>query len=56
MHGPPTREDKSGAEQNGVWFGVCHPNRPANRSAFVCLLPNREFCSAFCWAASFTDA
>jgi len=56
MHGPPTREDKSGAEQIGVWFGVCHPNRPANRSAFVCLLPNRGFCSAFCWAASFTDA
>jgi len=55
MYGPPTREVNSGAEQNDVLFGVCCPNRGANRSASVCLLPNRQFCSAVCWAASSSD-
>jgi len=56
MYGPPTREVNSGAKQNDVLFGVCCPNRGANRSASVCLLPNRQFCSAVCWAASSSDA
>jgi len=55
MHGPPTREGNSGAEQNRHLFGVCCPNRRPNRSAFCCLFPNRPFCSAFCWAASCSD-
>jgi len=54
-HGSTTRDCNSGAEQNDVMFGVCYPNRLADRMAYMCLLPNRVFWSAFCWAASFTD-
>jgi len=54
-HESPTREANSWAEQNGVLFGLCCPNGLPNRCAFVRLLPNRPFCSAFCWAAASTD-
>jgi len=53
--GPPTREGNSGAEQNRNPFGLCCPNRRRNRSAFVCLFPNRPFWSAFCWPAPSSD-
>jgi len=55
MPNGPSRQVNRGTDQNRVLFGVCYPNRRPNRSASVCLFPNKPFCSAFCWAASFTD-
>jgi len=52
---PPTRVGNSGAEQNRILCGLRYPNRRANETAIVCLLPNRLICWALCWAASFTD-
>jgi len=55
FQGPPSREANRDAEQNDVLFGLCCPNRRTNRYAFVCLLPNRQFCSAVCSFASSSD-
>jgi len=55
MQGSSSREVNNIGEQNGVLFGLCCPTRRTNRSALVCLLPNKHFCSAICWFASCSD-
>jgi len=55
MQGSSSREVNNIGEQNGVLFGLCCPTRRTNRSALVCLLPNKHFCSAICWFTSCSD-
>ena len=55
VHGSPSREVNTIGEQNGILLGLCCPSRRTNRSAFVCLLPNKHFCSAICWFSPCSD-